>query len=227
MGIAEDSYGKIKDHALSLGISLFGVADVTDMREEFLDLAPETVKRLDKGISMAVRLSDAVVEDIVDHPTHLYLHHYRQVNYMLDRTALAVAQLVQEMGGKALPIGASQTIDWETQRGHLSHRDVALQAGLGWLGRNNLLVTPEWGSRVRLVTVLTDLPLFNDHPLEENCGECRSCVTACPCGAIGETPEDFDYQKCFEQLRVFKNKLNLGHYICGVCVKACFPGNGC
>lgn len=227
MDETDEKYSALRDYALNLGVSLFGVAGIEGMKEGFLDLSSETVEKIDKGISMAVRLSDGVIEDIVDHPTRLYLHHYRQVNYLLDRAALAVASLVQEMGGRAVPIGASQTIDWESQRGHVSHREIARRAGLGWLGRNNLLVTSEWGSRVRLVTVLTDLPLKIDHPLEENCGECRSCVTACPCGAIGESREDFDYHKCFEQLRTFKNKLNLGHYICGLCVKACFPGNGC
>ncbi len=224
MNIGDENYKKLREYALNLGLSLFGVADIGDMKEELLDLSPQTVRCLDKGISMAVRLSDAVIEDIVDRPTRLYLHHYRQANYFLDRTAFAVAQFIQGLGGRALPIGASQTIDWEKQRGHLSHREVAIRAGMGWLGRNNLLVTPKWGARVRLVTILTDLTLRLDQPLDEDCGDCRLCLSVCPCRAIAGSPDNFDQQKCFQQLREFKNKLNLGHYICGLCVKACFPG---
>jgi epoxyqueuosine reductase len=46
----------------------------------------------------------------------------------------------------------------------------------------------------------------------------------CPAGAIRENPEDFDRDACFNQLDIFKKKCQLGHHICGICVKAC-PGN--
>jgi len=49
-------------------------------------------------------------------------------------------------------------------------------------------------------------------------------MRVCPAEAIAETPAGFDHRRCFEQLKVFKNSLNLGHYICGVCVKACRGG---
>ena len=105
--------------------------------------------------------------EIEDHPTALYLHHYRQANYILDQIAFRVAALIQRSGGQALPIAASQIVDWEHQRGHLSHKALAHAAGLGWLGRNNLLVHPQFGARVRLVSILTDLPLQVDRPLDK------------------------------------------------------------
>lgn len=223
MNQSENNYRELKEYALSLGFSLFGVADVQDQRDNFLELNSSVIGTLDKGIALAVRLSDAVLEDIGDHPTRLYLHHYRQANYFLDRGAFQLASFIQDRGGKALAVAASQLLDWDKQKAHLSHKEISRRAGLGWIGRNNLLVTPEWGSRVRLVTVLTDLPLRHDRPLERDCGECRKCLDICPAGAIKEKPEDFDHIKCYEKLRFFRNKLNLGQYICGVCVKACQP----
>jgi len=210
--------------ARELGFCLLGIADIREIKNSFLELAPETVRRFDRAISLAVRLSDAVIEEIVDHPTPLYLHHYRQANAFLDRGAFEIARRIQEMGGNALPIAASQLVDWKQQRGHLSHKEVARRAGLGWIGRSNLLVNARQGARLRLVTILTDLPLEVGSPLSVDCGECRACVAVCPAGAIKEKPPDFDHLKCFEQLKLFKNTYNIPHHICGLCVKACPVG---
>ena len=116
---------------------------------------------------------------------------------------------------------SSQVIDWDDQLAHLSHKHVAVEAGLGWIGRNNLLVTPQYGARVRLGTVLTDMPLPAGAPLEEDCGECRACIEACPAGAIAEVQEDFDHVGCYEKIREMIKEVNIGQNVCGVCVKAC------
>jgi epoxyqueuosine reductase QueG len=98
---------------------------------------------------------------------------------------------------------------------------VARAAGLGWIGRNNLLVNETFGSRIRLVTILTDLPVEIRSPLERDCGPCRACIKVCPAGAIKERPEDFDHLRCYEQLKLFSKTLHLSQHICGICVKAC------
>jgi epoxyqueuosine reductase len=221
MSAEQDNYRELKAFALDQGMCLFGVADVTPIQESFHIEPQERIADLNRGISMAVRLSDAVLESIVDRPTLLYKHHYREANELLDAVAFRFASLIQEMGHRALAIAASQTVDWRHQTGHLSHKNVAVLAGLGWLGRHNLVVSPRHGARIRLVTVLTDMPLEIDRPIEENCGDCRDCIPACPAGAIGDRPEDFDHRACFEQLQEFAKKENIGYHICGVCQKAC------
>ena len=120
-----------------------------------------------------------------------------------------------------MPIPASQLVDWKNQRGHLSHKHVARAAGLGWIGRNNLLVNEKFGSRVRLATILTDLPLVIDSPSLRNCGSCQACLSVCPAGAISDQQEDFNHLRCYEQLRTFAKTLHISHNICGICVKAC------
>ncbi len=204
----------------SQGISLFGAADIRGVREGFL-LDPETTGRFDSALSLGARLSDAVLEDIRSEPTPLYFHHYKQANYLLDRAAHLVSQWIQERGHRALPVAASQIADWEGQRGHVSHKKIGLLAGLGWIGRNNLLVNPEAGARFRLVTVLTDMPLAPDKPREGRCGDCRRCVAVCPAGAVKEDAADFDHRACYEKLREFRRRGLVGQLICGVCVKAC------
>lgn len=221
MGNEVWNYSRLKDYSLGVGASLFGVANVKPLKHSFIFLSPETLNSFPYGISLAVRLSDGVIEDLEDRPTRLYLHHYRQINYFLDQLALKISSFVQEEGWQALPIPASQVLDWEKLKGHLSHKKVAQEAGLGWIGRSNLLVNPKYGARIRLVTILTNFPLWCDQPQEESCGSCRACLSVCPAGAIKESLKDFDPGACFEQLRCFRKRDNIAHYICGLCVKAC------
>ncbi len=210
----------LRKFALDLGVSLFGVADITGIRNEFL-LDEEVKKGFDRGISMGKRLIGGVLEEIKDRPTRLYFHHYRQLNFFLDRAAFLLATHIQEGGHRALPIPASQMLDWENQRAHLSHKKVGYLAGLGWMGRSNLLVNSEYGARFRLVTVLTDMPLETGRPFEGDCGECKKCIEVCPAGAIKEKREDFDHWACFDKLKEFRRQGIVGQHICGVCVKAC------
>lgn len=218
----KQNYERLKRFALKQGISVFGVADVTKIRKEFLlDKALKT--KFDWALSLGKRLLDPVLDDIKDRPTPLYFHHYRQLNFFLDRTSFLVSYFIQEQGFQALPIPASQIIDWKNQKGHLSHKKVGHLAGLGWIGRNNLLVNPKLGARFRLVTVLIDMPLEVDKPMDEACGTCRKCLEVCPVQAIKERREDFDHWACFEKLKEFRKAGIVGQHICGICVKAC-PG---
>lgn len=216
----KQNYDKLMGFALDQGLSLFGVADVVGIREEF-SLARELRERFDRGISLGKRLLDAVLEDIEDRPTRLYFHHYRQLNFFLDRAAFLLSSYIQDSGFQALPIPASQIIDWDRQRAHLSHKKVGYLAGLGFIGRSNLLVNPELGAKFRLVTVLTDMPLEADKPLEGDCGTCIKCLEPCPAQAIREKKEEFDHRACFEKLKEFRKMGIVGQHICGICVKAC------
>ena len=83
-----------------------------------------------------------------------------------------------EEGYDALPVPVSQMLDLKNLRGMLSHRDVAIAAGMGHHGRNNLLVHREFGAHVRLITVLTDAPLPVSEPYEGDCGDCGSVAAA-------------------------------------------------
>lgn len=72
----------------------------------------------------------------------------------------------------------------DRELGLFSHKLAAHLAGLGWIGKSCLPVTPEAGPRVRWASVLTDAPLAAGEQLEERCGECEACVEVCPAGAF-------------------------------------------
>jgi epoxyqueuosine reductase len=216
-----DHYEAIKKYALQEGAALFGVSKTADLGERHLSLSSQVVAGLDKAISMAFHLSDRVLEDIITGPTKLYFFHYQRVNVLLDELALKVTNFIQSRGWEALPIPASQIIDWENQRAHVSHKHAAQKAGIGWIGRNNLLVTPQFGSRQRLVTVLTNMPLKTDEPSSWGCSDCRSCLASCPSQSIKERAEDFDHIGCHHQIKTLIKAAGISQNICGLCVKAC------
>jgi len=203
----------------------FGVADLDVACADEPDLLQHVGDGFTRACVFAIPLQNAAVETVVDRPTPLYFHNYRQINYELDTLAMKAALVLQEAGHRALAIAASQIVSRDPMRGHVSHRVLAWAAGLGWWGRNNLLVNPDYGARVRLVSVLTDAPLVPDRPLERDCSTCFACVKVCPADAIAERREDFQLDRCYAKLCEFTKIPYVGQHICGVCVKACHPTN--
>ncbi len=201
-------------------MDLFGAADISKIKNEFM-LSGTLIKKIDRAVVLGMRLSRGILEEITDHPTKLYFHHYRTLNAFLDQAALKLSNLIQDKGFLALSIPASQILDWQNQKAHLSHKKIGYLAGLGWIGRNNLLVNKTFGSQIRLVTILTDMPLKTDKPLRQNCGSCQACIRVCPAGAVKEEQSDFDHLRCFEKLKEFQKLRLAEQYICGVCVRAC------
>ncbi len=221
---SEIDFERLAAAAAGAGIDLFGTAFVGEShRERFHESIRGISKDLPYAVSMGRRLSGPVLETVLTAPTWTYYYHYRQVNIALDQAALIVSGEIQRAGHSALPIPASQILDWELNRAHLSHREIAGLAGLGWMGRNNLLITPEFGSQVRLVTVLTDMELPAKSGADDrgDCGRCRACVKMCPVGAIDDDPERFDLDKCAAQLRRFAKSEKINTMICGLCIKVC------
>ncbi|MDD4899322.1 MAG: 4Fe-4S binding protein [Candidatus Omnitrophica bacterium] len=222
--MAKKSYNaQLKKYCLAQGIDLFGVADIEKIKKDFL-ISPNLQEKLNCAVSLGVRLSGGVLEEIKNAPTRLYFHHYRTANVYLDQAALKIAHFIERKNYLAVPIPASQIVDWEKQTGHLSHKHIGVLAGLGWIGRNNLLVNKNLGCHFRLATILTDMPLKADQASKDSCAGCRLCVEVCPAGAIKEKPEDFSHLVCFEKLKEFQKKRLTDQYICGVCVNACRGG---
>ncbi len=219
---------EVSNLLVSLGVSKHGYGDLKG-------LVPVQYENLTTGISIAIRLSDMVMNEISDEaPTHTYFHHYRTVNAFIDHCTLRVVMLLQSLGYHAVAVPASQSINVAgyDYSGVFQHRTAATHAGLGWIGKNACLITEEFGPRIRLGTILTNMPVeFDEAITESKCGDCDICIRKCPPIALvgnlwtGENPRDelVHAKVCSTHMSTHYKHIGRG-VVCGICVKSCPKG---
>ncbi len=217
------------------GIDFFGVADLAIAESFIQDQGGDYLSKFPKAVSVGIRLLDAVVDQLHMHndrgAVFAYRGLYNSVNSRLDHAALFLARRIQEEGYQAYPVPASQTVDSDRLTGVVSHKLAANLAGLGWIGRSCLLITPNCGPRARFATVFTDAPLKTGFPMKNNCGDCKACVTICPVKAFTgasfkpSEPREARFNAHLCQNYMKKRQRELGEELCGLCVYVCPHGH--
>jgi len=221
---------EFKDRIIGFGADLVGIADIEPLKELRID-PPGLLDPFTRAVSIAIKLPLATFEEIIDRPTPIYKSIYQTVNLILDQIAFNTAIALQDDGHYSLPMPASQVLDQENWYAAISHKAVARMAGLGWQGKNLLIITPQYGSRVRLATILTKAPLDVDGPVKNRCGDCTACMDACPAQAIKgvntkthykNRNEAMYFSRCVEKITgEFAKIPEVGVPICGICIKVC------
>ena len=109
-------------------------------------------------------------------------------------------------------------------------RDWAKRSGVGWVGKNTLLINKEKGSYFLLAEFISDLEFEFDHPIKDYCGTCTKCIDACPTDAIAETGYLVDASKCISYLTIelkdaipqeFSGKMEDWIFGCDICQEVC------
>lgn len=200
-------------------------------RVGFADLRGQSGAALPVGVSALVALPPEIVRPLTEHPTRAYYDTYNRVNERLEKMAYAAAELLQRRGFRAVANTEANLSTAVDDRSPLPHKTVACLAGLGWVGKNDLLTTAAYGGAVRLCTVVTDAPLPTDEPiLFSRCGDCALCVETCPAGALYGTlwQAGTDRDQMFDRLTCERvQKARTGRYIgipiaiCGRCFAVC------
>ncbi len=216
---------KLKQYALSNGADLAGVASIERFDEAPLGHRPEDIV---PGARAVISCAQRIPTSTLDGPSTAY-HRAMEVIYdQLDLLACKVALFIESGGGRAIPVPSDEPYRyWESDklygRGDLSHKHTAQAAGLGRLGKNSLLITPQFGNRVHLVSVVTDVDLAPDLLLDwDPCPKgCNLCIQACPAAAISEG--QVEQARCRE---VMMERLPKGTVIesCRACRRVCPAG---
>jgi epoxyqueuosine reductase len=143
--------------------------------------------------------------------------HYQSVRHIAER----IASLLTDGGHRA-----ESLID----DNRLVDRSAATRAGLGWIGKSTMVLTPGHGPWMLLGSVVTDVPLEPTQPMIRDCGTCQACIPACPTGAI--TAAGLDASKCISTWlqtpgsipRWIRPHIGRRIYGCDECLTSCPPG---
>lgn len=215
---------QVKERALEEGMDLVGITPADRLQGAPEGRRPKDILPTARSLIVAaVHVLDSVY-DLPD-TRYEYTNQFFILNSMLNSMAFKVSRYLESQGYRTLPIPAAYPRVNKEILGILSHRHAAVQAGLGEMALNNLLTTPQFGSRIRLVTIVTEAVLEADPPFEENLCvnkriECQlACVRDCPVQAISDDGV-IDKTKCLhyqEQIMPW----SAVELRCGVCVANC------
>jgi len=109
-------------------------------------------------------------------------------------------------------------------------RDWANRAGVGWVGKNTLIINPKAGSNFFLAELIIDIELAPDAPMKDYCGTCTKCIEACPTNAIAPNGYLLDSTKCISYLTIelrdalpieYQDKMENWMFGCDICQDVC------
>jgi epoxyqueuosine reductase len=209
----------VKTYALELGFDAVGVADLSPV-----DHAGALVDWLEHGMAGTMRymhrqadkrLHPAKILPGADRAIVVVKNHFsrdpaRRVG--TGRVAKfargpdyhrALAAPLEKLTLFVRSAGAGEcTARWFVDAGPVPERELAQRAGLGWLGKNTMLINPRLGSFTFLATVLTNLELDVDEPFNaDRCGTCHRCIKACPTTAFAG-PRVLDARRCISYITI-------------------------
>lgn len=176
-------------------------------------LAKETYKEVVSLVGPSKGAGEAEIGEVLTvHANYIYGR--------LNRALHELAQCFRQDGYRSIPLCASPGFitDQRFLDSLFSYKHAAELAGMGTIGRNSLLITPDFGPRVRLACLLTEAPLDpTPRNQTDGCTHCNACIRACPARAIREPEPGHPYSINRFACRAYRQ----AGLVCAVCVKAC------
>ena len=215
---------KLEKHLLENGATKVG----------FADIAPFTPKRgMNTGVVFYITYPKEIIRNMQNAPTQEYVKELVSMNLRLDELGMKCEEFLIDEGYSAYAQTKKRlgTDFGRYNSFELPHKTIATRSGLGWIGKSALFTTKEYGSALRLSSVLTDAPLKIGKPiLKSKCGKCMECKDACPGGAISginwncklKRNDFYDDKKCEKYaLKISEKNLGKPDTVCGKCIYAC------
>ncbi len=188
---------EIARFALQEGADLTGMVSVENLMKPHPWRPPEGVMpEVQSVIIFALKHSDGALDSPIMRnalmDTITIYHELCRIGYRLTR-------FLEKKGVRGVWIHPAYPVEWSLETrglvGDFSLRHAAVSAGMGFIGRNNLLVTPQFGPRVRLGAVLTNARLESKaQKMERKCKDCQVCIDQCPGKAISQ--DGVDLRRC-------------------------------
>ena len=215
---------EIKTRIGKENIQLVGIAPVERFAGAPVGRRPMDILPTARNVIVAaVRVLDSVYD--LPYTRYEYTNQFFILNSRLNSMATNVCEFLESEGYRNLPIPAAYPRVNMDLCGILSHRHAAVLAGIGEFALNNMLTTPQYGSRVRLVSIVTEAELEADEPYKESLckkmqAECeKACVKSCPINAISEDGV-INKDSCLryqEQIMPW----SAAELRCGACIASC------
>jgi epoxyqueuosine reductase len=209
-----------------LDIDIIGAASVeksTELKDKAMQFLPtvksvivfakETYKEVVSLVGPSKETGEAEVGEVLTvHANYIYGR--------LNRAVHEVAHLFRKEGYRSIPLCAAPGFitDQRFFKALFSYKHAAELAGVGTIGRNSLLITPEFGPRVRLACLLTEAPVEESPRIKGDlCTQCGACIRVCPAQAIEEPQTGQPYAINRFACRSYRQ----AGLVCSVCLKAC------
>lgn len=215
---------ELKKYLKNNGADEVGYADITNFTPK---------KELNTGVIFYITYPKEIIKNMQNAPTQEYVDELISLNSRLDALGMKCEEFLIKKGYNAYAQTKKRLgSDFgEFNSFELPHKTIATRAGLGWIGKSALFTTKEYGSALRMSSVLTDAPLDIGKPiLKSKCGKCMKCKDACLGGAISgnnwnyklKRNDFYDDKKCEKYaLKVSEENLGKADTVCGKCIFAC------
>lgn len=210
----------------NLDIDMIGVASIKTSSElkdravQFLPTVKSVIVFAKETYKEVVSLVEPSKESGEAERGEVLTVHANYIYGRLNRAVHEFAHLFHQEGYHSIPLCASPGFitDQRFVKSLFSYKHAAELAGLGTIGRNSLLITPEFGPRVRLACLLTDAPI-NETPRmkKDYCTQCNACIRVCPAQAIQEPQSGQSYVINRFACRAYRQ----AGLVCSVCLKVC------
>lgn len=229
--MSEELKKTVYDKARSLGANLVNCCSVNKWEEVPIQAPEFWPKNIWPWSENVIVLGIPLFAPMIDTtPSMVYQELYDTSNRILDEMAYKLANyIVTELGYKAIffPRDCYYGIDdlVADPNAAFSHVISAYYSGMGSIGDSHNLITAEFGPRVRMVSIITDMPIEGDPMLDkELCVHCKRCLKACPSHSYKENGQSIytmDKVACAKYHAQIKNE---HHWPCGICIDVCPVG---